>query len=554
MSVTEWSVSEFEELKELGRGGQGRVVLARHAVKGTPVAIKYLPAGADPGAQERFRYEARMLGQVRDPHVAKLYRLVEADEGVAIIMEAVEGVPFKTILERYGTLEPEAALTVLKGSLLGLAAAHAVGVVHRDYKPANVVVRADGLSKLIDFGIATFAGSSSGAGTPVYMAPEQWRGGPASPATDVYAAACVFFECVTGRRPYQATDRAGLMNGHLNEPVPLEEVDQPLRHLVARGMAKEAAQRPPSAAAFVAELEETARKAYGPDWESRGVRILGGVALAFAALFPLAAAGLAPAGVAAGAGASAAGSSGVVGALSAKATVAIASTAVVGATAGVFGVYEYAQSDETQPRKPAAAASSLAPGKNVAFGKLSLRLPLTWKSHPLPVYERNSRTPLTYNYRVNVPGQCRVPKLVQENDKREGKTREQDPYYNNHCPSFAVIVMPFRNDGELGWDTFKITSIFAPDTEATHACPPRADLFGIGGQKLVKRGLAPIGGRQAEYREWQITCAKLIPKYEKTNVSFAHRLWYLPQSKVLIVDEWNTPGLAAILQKATWTA
>ncbi|GAA2588410.1 serine/threonine-protein kinase [Actinomadura fulvescens] len=548
--MTEWRVTEFEEVRELGRGAQGRVVLARHAERGTPVAIKYLPADADDAAKERFRYEARMLGQVDNPHVAKLYRLVESDEGIAIIMEAVEGVAFKTILERYGRLEPEAALTVLKGSLAGLAAAHAAGVVHRDYKPANVVVRADGLSKLIDFGIASFAGTTAGSGTPVYMAPEQWRGGSATPATDVYAATCVFFECVTGERPYRG-DLAALRHAHLEMPVPLEQVDEPLRHLVARGMAKQAGQRPASASAFIAELEETARRAYGSDWESRGVRVLATSAVAFAALFPLAAAGLAPAGTAAAMGSTAATSStGVMSALGTKATVAIAGTAVVGTTAGVFGVYELAKPDDT--RRPAATATTLAPGRDVTFGKLSLRLPLNWKSHPLPVHERNSRTPLTYNYRVNVPGPCRVPKIVQDNDRREGKTREQDTYYNNYCPSFAVIVMPFRNDGELGWDTFKITSTFAPDTEAAHVCPPRADLYGVGGQKLVKRGLAPVGGRQAEYREWQIRCAKIIPRYEKSNVSFVHRLWYLPQSKVLIVDEWNTPNLGAILEKAVW--
>ncbi|MFP3963873.1 serine/threonine-protein kinase, partial [Actinomadura fulvescens] len=270
--MTKWQVSGFEEVRELGRGAQGRVVLARHAERGTPVAIKYLPADADPEAQERFRHEARMLGQVDNPHVARLYRLVETEQGVAIIMEAVEGVPFKTILERYGKLEPEAALTVLKGSLLGLAAAHTVGVVHRDYKPANVVVPADGRSKLIDFGIAAFEGTASSAGTPVYMAPEQWRGGPASPATDVYAATCVFFECVTGRRPYAGDSRAALRKGHLDTPIPLEDVPAPLRQLVAKGMAKTPEHRPASAAVFVGELEEAARTAYGPGWESRGAR------------------------------------------------------------------------------------------------------------------------------------------------------------------------------------------------------------------------------------------------------------------------------------------
>ena len=247
--MTRWRVSGFEEIRELGAGAQGRVVLARHTERGTPVAIKYLPAGADPDARERFRHEAVMLGRVEDPHVARLYRLVEHEGELAIVMEAVDGVSFKEILGRYGALEPEAALTVLKGSLLGLAAAHAVGVVHRDYKPANVIVPADGRSKLIDFGVATPEGTASGAGTPLYMAPEQWRGEPATPATDVYAATCVFFECLTGGRAYGGGDRASIMAGHLSGDVPVDEVPEPLRPLIAAGMAKDPAERPPGAAA-----------------------------------------------------------------------------------------------------------------------------------------------------------------------------------------------------------------------------------------------------------------------------------------------------------------
>ncbi|WP_190868139.1 serine/threonine-protein kinase, partial [Actinomadura sp. RB99] len=295
--MAQWRVPEFDEVRELGRGAQGRVVLARHAVRGTPVAIKYLAAGADPEARDRFREEARMLGRVHDPHVARLYRLVEHGDDLAIVMEAVDGVPFREILRRYGALEPEAALSALKGSLLGLAAAHAAGVVHRDYKPANVIVPADGRSRLVDFGIAVVAGGASAAGTPLYMAPEQWRGEPATPATDVYAATCVFYEALTGRRPYTG-DRASIMAGHLDGAVPAEHVPEPLRPLVARGMAKDPADRPVSASAFVGRLDEVAGGAYGPDWESRGVRALAGAAVALAALFPLAAAGLVPAGAA----------------------------------------------------------------------------------------------------------------------------------------------------------------------------------------------------------------------------------------------------------------
>ncbi|HEX2313825.1 MAG TPA: serine/threonine-protein kinase, partial [Thermomonospora sp.] len=223
-----WRVAGHTEIRELGAGAHGRVVLARHDASGTPVAIKYL-AYEDPAALDRLRAEARMLARVADPHVVRLYRFVTAEQGAALVMEAVDGVSLRAILDRQGALPPEAALLVLQGSLKGLAAAHAVGVVHRDYKPANVVVRGDGLSKLIDFGVAALFGEGSRSGTPAYMAPEQWEGRPVSPATDVYAATCVFFECVTGRRPYGARDRAALMRAHLLAPVPVEAVAEPLR-------------------------------------------------------------------------------------------------------------------------------------------------------------------------------------------------------------------------------------------------------------------------------------------------------------------------------------
>lgn len=338
----EWRVDGFAEVRELGAGAQGRVVLARHEASGTPVAIKYLPAGADEAERERLRHEARMLGQANSPHVARLFRLIEGPETSAIVMEAVDGVSLKELLARHGALGPEPALSVLKGSLMGLAAAHAVGVVHRDYKPANVVVPADGRSRLVDFGIAAPAGQEAGgAGTPYYMAPEQWNRHVATPASDVYAATCVFVECVTGRRPYTG-DRAALMRAHLTGAVPVEAVPEALRDLVRHGMAKAPEDRPGSAAAFVDDLERTARETYGQDWEARGVRTLAASAVALAALFPLAAwlvPGAAGTAGAAGAAGTAGAASGTVSASTAgKVAGASAVKAFLGSGAGLAAV------------------------------------------------------------------------------------------------------------------------------------------------------------------------------------------------------------------------
>ncbi|MGN9784064.1 serine/threonine-protein kinase [Nonomuraea sp. ZG12] len=286
---SQWGVPGYTEVRELGSGATGRVALARRDHDGAEVAIKYLSdeLRADVGFVARFRHEARLLGTMRSPHNARLIDYVETGYGAAIIMELVNGVSLRELVRSQGPTGPEAALTVLKGSLQGLAAAHAMGVVHRDFKPENVIVQGDGESKLVDFGIAVMAGEgTSAAGTPPYMAPEQWAGHPASPATDVYAATVVFFECLTGARPYRAPNLAALARQHQSAPPPVEEVPGPLQGLVERGLAKHSIERPPSAEAFLTELEAIAADAYGPDWEERGRRRLASLAGLLLLMFP----------------------------------------------------------------------------------------------------------------------------------------------------------------------------------------------------------------------------------------------------------------------------
>jgi len=268
-----WQVPGYREDRELGRGSFGRVVAATNDASGRSVAIKYLNANlfGDDEFLAGFREEARLLAELDVPQVVKVLTYVEEPGlGAAIVMELVDGVSLHELITEQGPTEPESALVVLKGSLLGLASAHSLGVVHRDYKPENVLVDADGVSKLTDFGLATRAGHRvPAAGTPLYMAPEQWAGQPASPASDIYAATAVFFECLTGRPPFDGSIRR-LREQHEHTPVPSVEVAEPFRALLERGMAKDPAERPPDAAAFVFELENAAEAAAGPDWEARG--------------------------------------------------------------------------------------------------------------------------------------------------------------------------------------------------------------------------------------------------------------------------------------------
>jgi eukaryotic-like serine/threonine-protein kinase len=287
--MAEWNVPGFTELRMLGSGNFGEVVLARHDGSGTLVAIKYLRQNllSDAEFTEAFRSEAAVLATVNDPHVVRLYEYIESPQGAAIVLELVDGVCLREILTHQGATTAEAALVVLQGSLLGLAAAHRLGVVHRDYKPGNVLVNGDGDSKLTDFGIAARAGDSPiPAGTLVYAPPEQIEGCPASPASDVYAATATFYECLVGRPPFTANTAQQLLYQHLAEPVPLDPVPEPLRPLVTAGMAKDPRDRPADASTFITELTAVAAGAYGRHWQERGRSHLGEAALLLAALWP----------------------------------------------------------------------------------------------------------------------------------------------------------------------------------------------------------------------------------------------------------------------------
>jgi eukaryotic-like serine/threonine-protein kinase len=287
--VAEWDLPGYTELKALGSGGSGDVVLARHDASGTLVAIKYLHRRllADPQWVESFRAEAQVLAALDDPNIVRLYEYAESPSGAAIVMELVDGVSVREILRHLGGTTPEAALVVLRGSLQGLAAAHRHSIVHRDYKPENVLVDGNGDSKLTDFGIAARTGAETlPTGTVMYAPPEQFAGAPASPVGDVYAATATFYECLTGHPPFVGDTAERLLYQHLAEPVPLEPLPEPLRPLVAAGMAKEPANRPADAATFIAALNAVASRTYGPDWAKRGRSHLGEAALLLAVLWP----------------------------------------------------------------------------------------------------------------------------------------------------------------------------------------------------------------------------------------------------------------------------
>ena len=202
-------IGSYRILRELGRGGMGVVYQALDNL-GRSVAIKTLPPvlAADRRLRERLEREARAAATIKHTGVATVYVFGEIDGHLVIVSEYVPGKTLRTHVRR-GPIEPTRAQAIARQIADALTAAHDAGVIHRDLKPENIVVTPSGLVKVVDFGIARIqpsasarlTASSTGVGTPGYMAPEQIVGGNVTPRTDVYAFGIVFSEMLTGRHP-----------------------------------------------------------------------------------------------------------------------------------------------------------------------------------------------------------------------------------------------------------------------------------------------------------------------------------------------------------------
>lgn len=275
-----WTVPGYTEIRVLGTGEAGRIAEAVHDPTGERVAITYPSAKlcSNPAFRARFRTDAELLEGLDHTNVVRVREIVETAADVALITEAVEGAALRRVLGISGPLPPEAALAVLRASLLGLGAADEVGVAHRDYQPSNVVITPEGVVKVGGFGLAVRTEAMMpAAGSPSYMAPELWEGATPRLATDMYAATATFYECLTGHVPYTADSVFELQTVHRAAPIPEADVPPALVPLVTQGLAKVPVERPGSAAGFLAELEAAAVVEYGLEWEERGRRELAAI-------------------------------------------------------------------------------------------------------------------------------------------------------------------------------------------------------------------------------------------------------------------------------------
>jgi serine/threonine-protein kinase len=247
----------------LGRGGMGEVYRAEDLTLDQPVALKFLPEGvaSDPARLAQFHNELRIARQVSHKNVCRLYDLGEADGRRFLTMEYVDGEDLASLLRRIGRLPPDKAVEIARQLCAGLAAAHERGVLHRDLKPANVMIDGDGHVRITDFGLAIAEGDAAAvhAGTPQYMAPEQLEGQPASVKTDIYALGLVLFEIFTGRRVFDATSLADLVQQHksgtLTTPSSVvRDLDPAVERVILRCLERDPAKRPGSALAVAAAL------------------------------------------------------------------------------------------------------------------------------------------------------------------------------------------------------------------------------------------------------------------------------------------------------------
>ncbi|MFC5092133.1 protein kinase domain-containing protein [Amycolatopsis plumensis] len=248
----------------LGRGGMGEVHRAYDTAHDRVVALKLLsePFVTDEAFRARFRRESQIVARLREPHVIPIHAYGEIDGRLYLDMRLVEGRDLKELLQD-GPLDPARAAGIVAQVAGALDAAHADGLVHRDVKPSNVLVTSADFVYLVDFGIArsmtaegtSITGTGNVIGTLDYMAPERFGDAPITGLVDVYALACVFFECLTGHRPFPAEGAAAQMGAHLTAPPPVLSRARPglppaLDAVVTRGMAKDPADRYPTAGAF----------------------------------------------------------------------------------------------------------------------------------------------------------------------------------------------------------------------------------------------------------------------------------------------------------------
>jgi serine/threonine-protein kinase len=260
-------------IERIATGGMGEVWRGNDQLLGRPVAIKMLAAmhAGDEQFRARFRAEARYASSLSHSGITRVFDYGEQSPlgGPYLVMELVDGQPLSEILERFGRLDPFVVLDIVAQAARALDAAHRAGIVHRDIKPGNLLIMADGTTKITDFGIAKanapdaqLTATGIVMGTALYVSPEQATGQPLTGSSDVYSLGVVAYECLAGDPPFIADQPLAIAIMHKHDPVPPlpPDVPRPVADLVYWMLSKEARDRPESAR-HVADRAEVIREA-----------------------------------------------------------------------------------------------------------------------------------------------------------------------------------------------------------------------------------------------------------------------------------------------------
>ena len=277
------AIGDYKILSTIGAGGMGAVFRCRDKKLRREVAVKLLLHCTDDRNVQRFLEEARILAKLSHPNVVNVFDVDYDGHVPYFVMENVQGESLAQMLDRLGRLPVDDARRYIVQTARGLAAVHALGVIHRDVKAANVIVRPDGAVKLLDFGIARpvenppqLTSSGLVMGTPSSMAPEQLRGEDLDQRADVYALGVLFYHVLTGRRPYEGDDPQNLADQQdAKPPVPVQElrpeVPEEVARVVARALSKRREDRYWNCEELLKDLGDTAT-AGDPEPRAEGTR------------------------------------------------------------------------------------------------------------------------------------------------------------------------------------------------------------------------------------------------------------------------------------------
>jgi serine/threonine protein kinase len=282
------TVSHYEIIEKLGKGGMGEVFLAEDTRLHRRVALKFLPTHLteDREARSRFEREARAAAALNHPNIVTIHEINEHDGQVYIAMEHVDGVTLHEKLAGGRAFSPAEAADIVTQACDGLEKAHAADIVHRDLKPENIMVDTDGRVKILDFGLAKLQGvtrltrESSTPGTIYYMSPEQARGGDVDARTDVWSIGVILYEMLTGRAPFRGEFEQAVVYSIINEepePVASLRPDTPpaLAAAVTGALMKDPDERYPGVAAIrktIGDVRSTTSPASVPEKSSGSKR------------------------------------------------------------------------------------------------------------------------------------------------------------------------------------------------------------------------------------------------------------------------------------------